>query len=96
MIHGNMTHYPSGRKKKFNAWSTKKRTVAFEPLKQSEPYRRETKHYESVSTPSCSTEHEVLSSEERIKISASYTVAPAYNKGAYQVIPRDQVENIGR
>jgi len=28
--------------------------------------------------------------------SAKYTVAPAYNKGAYQVIPRKEVKDIGR
>jgi len=98
MQHGNMTHYPSGRKKKYNAWSTKKKeAVEFQPLTtSSQPYRRETKQYQSVSNTICSTEYEVLSSEERIKISSGYTIAPAYNKGAYQVISRDQIENIGR
>jgi len=28
--------------------------------------------------------------------SKKYTVAPAYNKGAYQVIPKDCVKDIGR
>jgi len=28
--------------------------------------------------------------------SAKYTIAPAYNKGAYQVIPRKEVKDIGR
>ena len=32
----------------------------------------------------------------KLKISSSYTVAPAYNKGAYQVVPRSEVECIGK
>ena len=34
--------------------------------------------------------------EERRAISSKYTIAPAYNKGAYQVISQDNVEDIGR
>ena len=32
----------------------------------------------------------------KVEISKKYTVAPAYNKGAYQVIPREDVEHIGK
>lgn len=32
----------------------------------------------------------------KLEISKQYTIAPAYNKGAYQVIPRDDVEHIGK
>ena len=32
----------------------------------------------------------------RLEESKKFTVAPAYNKGAYQVIPRDCVEDIGK
>ena len=34
--------------------------------------------------------------EEKREISRGYTVAPAYNKGAYQVIPRTDVKHIGK
>jgi len=30
------------------------------------------------------------------EISSKYTIAPAYNKGAYQVISRDSVKDIGK
>ena len=33
---------------------------------------------------------------ERRDISSNYTIAPAYNKGAYQVIGKNEVEDIGR
>lgn len=32
----------------------------------------------------------------RVEESSKYTIAPAYNKGAYQVIPRKEVKDIGR
>ncbi len=32
----------------------------------------------------------------RVQESSKYTIAPAYNKGAYQVIPRQCVKDIGR
>jgi hypothetical protein len=32
----------------------------------------------------------------KVEASKNFTVAPAYNKGAYQVIPRDDVEHIGK
>ena len=49
MIHGNMTHYPSGRKKKYNAWKkTKRKPVEFKPMQPQQTYRRETPHYPSL------------------------------------------------
>ena len=33
---------------------------------------------------------------ERRAISSKYTIAPAYNKGAYQVIGEDNLEDIGK
>ena len=32
----------------------------------------------------------------KVEISKQYTIAPAYNKGAYQVIPRKEVKEIGK
>ena len=32
----------------------------------------------------------------KLEISKKYTIAPSYNKGAYQVIPREDVEHIGK
>ena len=34
--------------------------------------------------------------QEKIDISRTYTVAPAYNKGAYQVISKEHVKYIGK
>lgn len=40
MLHGSMRHYPSGRKKKYNAWTTKKREYEFKEYVPTEGYRR--------------------------------------------------------
>ena len=32
----------------------------------------------------------------RLEESKKFTVAPAYNKGAYQVIPKKEIKDIGR
>jgi len=100
IIQCSMRHSPSGRKRKTNAYKKTKRPhfVA-----------QETKHFnaEPVSTKIISsktmggftpsmTSKTKLTKEERIEISKQYTLAPAYNKGAYQVIPRGDVKWIGK
>lgn len=47
MIHGSMRHYANGRKKKYNAWTTKKREYEFKEYVPKETYRRETPEYKS-------------------------------------------------
>lgn len=56
MIHGSMRHYASGRKKKYNAWSTKKREYEFKDYIPEQPYRRETPVYKSIDSGIGSTE----------------------------------------
>ena len=34
--------------------------------------------------------------KEKQQISSTYTIAPAYNKGAYQVVPKNEVKHIGK
>tara|TARA_B100000963_G_scaffold46768_2_gene35083 strand:- start:1642 stop:1980 length:339 start_codon:yes stop_codon:yes gene_type:complete len=34
--------------------------------------------------------------QEKLKISSQYTIAPAYNKGAYQVIGKNNIKDIGK
>jgi hypothetical protein len=56
MIHGSMRHYASGRKKKYNAWSTKKREYEFKELERtSQTFRRDTPNYPSREDTGCST-----------------------------------------
>jgi len=97
MIHGSMSHYPNGRKKSYNAWGkSKTHKSEFKPYTPEASFRRDTQDYPSASDTVQSKSNETLSREERIDISSGYTIAPAYNKGAYQVISRKNVEDIGR
>jgi hypothetical protein len=57
MIYGSMRHYTNGRKKKYNAWTTKKREYEFKELTPSQPYRRETMMYTVTLVRGISTMH---------------------------------------
>ena len=52
-----------------------------------------TQEYPSLKTGKYSTPTD---NSWKVEASKKYTVAPAYNKGAYQVIPRGDVEHIGK
>ena len=58
MMHGSMRHTTTGRKKSYNAWSTKKKpTPRFQPMEvKSEPYRRDTPVYKSNDSGTHSTQ----------------------------------------
>ena len=97
-FHGSMQHTASGKKKKTNHW---KRSGGYKgefvPMESTgSTYRRETPNYPSAGLGKSTTQSSSLSKEERLQISSQYTVAPAYNKGAYQVIPKENIEHIGR
>lgn len=99
-VRGSMKHTSSGRRRKTNAWSSRTKTAkdyswGYTPESPSS-YVRESVYYPSVSNNVHCTVNETLSKEERQRISSEYTIAPSYNKGAYQVIPRSEVKHIGR
>lgn len=96
---GSMRHTATGRKKKTNYWKKVKGYQGqFVPMSTADTstYRRETAHYPSRDDPKTTTHKPTLTREERLEISSQYTVAPAYNKSGYQVIPKDDIEHIGR
>ena len=86
-----------GRKRKTNAWKkTPKRTPEFKPLENysignGEDHR---KKYPSVSDMTRYVPQQ--DNSYKLEESKKFTVAPAYNKGAYQVIPRGDVKHIGK
>lgn len=106
-FYGSMTHSYSGKKRKTTAYKTRsKRTnVSTETLKVpqhvldrmeesrqfNERYPSYTGSSSSASTCSVSTDAEMKRNESK-----NWTVAPAYNKGAYQVIPKTNIKDIGR
>jgi len=96
IVHGSMSHTYSGRRKSKVSRSTSKyRPVTRGADKPTYSNYRETPNYPSADIKSINTS---VSRDAEIKreISKSFTVAPAYNKGAYQVISRDNVKDIGR
>jgi len=92
---GSMNHTFSGRKKvrlqaaKSGRISVKSLNVAASPS-----YRRDTVSYPSVEEAGAVSSRDM--SDYKAEISSKYTIAPAYNKGAYQVISRDNVKHIGK
>lgn len=88
---GSLRHTYSGRKRK-PLPKAKRYEPKFEPLQVTEPYRRETKHYRSADDGVGICE----APDRSYAQNASFTIAPAYNKGAYQVISSENVKDIGR
>jgi len=91
IIQGSLRHSPSGRKRKTNAWK-KAKPLEFvsQSIKTMTPTAKEIPSSKTTSyKPMADTSYKVEESK-------NFTVAPAYNKGAYQVIPRGDVEWIGK
>ena len=94
IVRGSMRYSPSGRKRPNKSLYTNKRRVQYMQLHANdEPVRRETPDYPSAPlTPSKPRPRD----DWKVQASAEYTIAPAYNKGAYQVISEDSIEDIGK
>lgn len=92
IIKGSMRYTMSGRKR--TTIRAKKRQVEFMQLhSKKEPVRRETPDYPSAPlTPYRPQPRNDWKSEA----SSEYTIAPAYNKGAYQVISKENIKDIGK
>jgi len=94
IIKGYMTYDQHGRKRKSKVTKAVRKPVQQWKTFAPEPtYRRTTPEYPSAPlseyTPAEDTSY-------KQKASKNYTVSIAYNKGAYQVIPKDDVEHIGK
>jgi len=92
IVSGSINYSPSGRKRKTHR-KVKKAQPAFKPLNQPQPYRRETEYIPSQPMMGVAGKADDTYKQE---VSKSYTLAPAYNKGAYQVIPLDNIKHIGK
>jgi len=100
---GGMKYSPCGRKRKTHHFKrARSAPVSFSeyiPTKaeldahQARELHRE--KYPSYTGPAKA--YEAKSDDSwKIEESKNFTVAPAYNKGAYQVVPRNEVEFIGK
>jgi hypothetical protein len=109
MMYGSMTHTACGRKRNTQgAYKTRTKRMSDYDWKQTSlsvetprPFVRGTDEITYPSAPlsvlgGTEKNKQQLSTQERIKISSQYTIAPSYNKGAYMVVPRNEVECIGK
>lgn len=96
IIHGSLSHDASGRKKRTARKGSFKRVQSSGTFKPDYTYRRgRTDHIPSLMTTTCDT---TVNKDTKVRqeVSSNYTVAVAYNKGAYQVIPKSGIKDIGK
>ena len=96
IVSGSINYTTSGRKRK----ATKRVKKASPVVRRTTllptfdtPYRRETIDYPSQPMMGITSNPDTSYKKE---VSKQYTLAPAYNKGAYQVIPLDNIKHIGK
>ena len=95
IIQGSMRYSPSGRKRKTNAYK-KKAQPKFVAQKTKKFKKQDTTPDIPSLIHSSKTKYKSEDNSWKVEESKKFTVAPAYNKGAYQVIPRGDVEWIGK
>ena len=101
-----MRYGPTGKKRKTNAWkSTKKNTIMAHAQGKLKPSLAERQRIEAIREfdlkyPSYSGPEtgNTLVADDSYKKEASknFTVAIGYNKGSYQVIPKNEIKHIGK
>tara|TARA_X000001382_G_scaffold12215_1_gene8124 strand:- start:10593 stop:10880 length:288 start_codon:yes stop_codon:yes gene_type:complete len=94
IVQGSLRYTTCGRKVSSKArqkrrqqvwhWSTQRETET--------TYRRESKEYSSLPLG----KPDPAETAQKEYYASSHTVAPAYNKGAYQVISKENIIDIGR
>ena len=95
IIQGSMRYSPSGRKRKTNAY--KKKAQPKFVAQQKKNFKKEDTSPEIPSLiHSSKTKYKSEDNSWKLEESKKWTVAPAYNKGAYQVIPKGDVKWIGK
>lgn len=87
IVNGSINYSFSGRRRR--TVSSKKKKAVFKELKPKS--RRTEQRY-----PSAPLTPYVDPKKVDRTANKTYTVAPAYNKGAYQVISHDNIKDIGR
>ena len=91
IMFGSLRHTYSGRKRKALPRASNYEKE-FKPFAPKPVYRRETKQYKSLNDMA----QPCLAVDRSYTKDAKFIVAPAYNKGAYQVISKENIKDIGR
>tara|TARA_B100000073_G_C23395184_1_gene436833 strand:+ start:164 stop:478 length:315 start_codon:yes stop_codon:yes gene_type:complete len=97
---GSMKYGPSGKRRKTNAWKQKKRhQIKLEELRMTPTSQKKPEKVIPSLTSNVGSGQGTKNlawEQEKQKISSQYTIAPAYNKGAYQVIGKSNIKDIGK
>jgi hypothetical protein len=89
---GSLRHTASGRRRRALP-KTRRYTPDFKALEVPDTYRRDVKEYKSASD--VGSDCSAVDRSGWLDTS-KYTIAPAYNKGAYQLISKENIKDIGR
>ena len=93
MIKGSMQYDQFGRKRKVShLYKSKKATPSFK-TQEKKKFKRDEINYPSAPVGEYTVPED---NSYKSDISKQYTVSIAYNKGAYQVIPKGEVKDIGK
>jgi len=97
IVQGSMTHTTSGRKM-FRPFSRRRALPIgwkeYRPAAEISPVNwRDSKEYPSADLGAPNPQETALKEHY---VSSNHTIAPAYNKGAYQVISSENIKDIGR
>ena len=95
IIQGSIGHTYSGRKRK-KISKVKKAQKPFIPLEKSKPAPWTLRDVVYKSAPLTPPKRSNVDHSYKKEISKNYTVAIAFNKGAYQVIPNCDIKHIGK
>ena len=97
---GSLRYDPTGRKRKSPGLKTKRRLKPkFQPLVLEKTLAQQRIDEFNAKYPSFNGSTKYQSGEDQSwkqEASKNFTVAPAYNKGAYQVIPSTDIKHIGK
>ena len=97
---GSLRYDPTGRKRKTTSLIPKRKAKpVFKEYKPEKSYAQIQMEAFNKKYPSWTGDTSYAPAEDQSwkqEASRNFTVAPAYNKGAYQVIPRNDVEHIGK
>ena len=94
IVQGSLNYTPSGRKVSTKSLSKRRQLLwhCNTNREKENTYRIESKGYPSLPLGDPDPEE----TAQREYYTSNHTVAPAYNKGAYQVISEENIKDIGR
>lgn len=95
MIYGSTSYTTSGRKRKTVRGRKTKHVVRSSATVPTYSNYRETPQYPSHDSKLHNTSVDA-NLQDKLEVAKNYTVAVAYNKGAYQVVSKDNIKHIGK